>query len=46
LYVSKNKEDVSISFSEVEKELLVEHEHPVLEKDGDITFDDVVSFIH
>ena len=31
----------SISFSEVDKELWVEHEHPcpILEYDGDITFD-------
>jgi hypothetical protein len=36
----KNKEYISISFSEVDKQLWMEHEHPVLEKDGDITFDD------
>ena len=35
----KNKEYISISFSEVDKELWVEHKHPILEKDGDITFD-------
>ena len=28
-----------IEFSEVDKELWVEHEHPLLENDGDITFD-------
>lgn len=35
----KNKEDISISFSEVDKELCVEYDLPLLEKDGDITFD-------
>ena len=35
----KNQEYVNVSFSEVDKELWVEHKHPILEKDGDITFD-------
>ena len=35
----KNKEYISISFSEVDKEHWVKNKHPILEKDGDITFD-------
>lgn len=35
----KNQEYVNVSFSEVDKELWVEHEHPLLENDGTITFD-------
>jgi len=35
----KNQKYVNVSFSEVDKEFWVEHEHPLLENDGDITFD-------
>jgi hypothetical protein len=36
----KNKEDVSISFSKVDKKLWLEDKHPSLDRDGTITFDD------
>jgi len=36
----KNKEYISISFSEVDKELMSEEDFPSLDKEGTITFDD------